>query len=336
MDAHTAVDQVVVIGTSTGGLHALTALLKHFPRDLPAAVFVTMHIGSNNSLLPLILAKNTSLKVAFAKPEERIKQGHVYVAPPDHHLLVERSAMVIVRGAKENYARPAIDPMFRSAAISYRHRAIGVILTGQLDDGITGLEAIKAYGGLALVQDPDTAEARSMPDSALRHVQVDACLPLPDLANVIVRTVKQWSAQAPAVVEPIRIEPMATENELVHNMSAGAAPALEAIGELSAMSCPECGGALWELGGAVPHFRCHTGHSYSAAVLATSQNKTLEEALWVAVRALHEKQILLQRLVTRSTGAGLDRAADGYETQRAGLEAHKTALRSLIADLGDD
>lgn len=334
MDTDTAVTQVVVVGTSTGGLHALSQLFKHFPADLPAAVFVTMHIGSNNSSLPLLLAKYTKLKVAFAKPDEPIKKGHVYVAPPDHHLLVERDAIGIVRTAKENYARPAIDPMFRSAAISFRHRVIGVILTGQLDDGIIGLEAIKAYGGVALVQDPDTAVARSMPDSALRHVAVDACLPLQDLADVIVRTVAQWTTQTSTPSDPGRIEPMATENDLVHDISAEGDQALEGVGELCGMSCPECGGALWQLGNAVPHFRCHTGHSYTAAVLAQSQDKTLEEAIWVAIRVLNEKQMLLDRLSQRSANTGLDGAAHEYHLQKAGLESHKTALRALVTDLG--
>jgi len=333
LDADTAVDQVIVIGASTGGLHALSDLLKHFPSDLSAAVFVTMHIGNNDSLLPFILAKHTPLKVAFARPQESIKKGHVYIAPPDHHLLVERHAIDIIRGAKENYARPAIDPMFRSAAASYGQRAIGVILTGQLDDGVIGLDTIKAHGGLALVQDPDTAEARSMPDSALRHVEVDACLPLSELADVIVRTVKQWAAEPPLATNVPRIEPTATENELAHDISAGGGQALDTIGVLSGMSCPECGGALWQLCGAVPHFRCHTGHSYTAAVLTHLQDKTLEEALWVAIRALHEKQILLERLMARRTEAGLEHAATEYKTQKDGLDTHKAALKELIADL---
>lgn len=331
MDAPTAVSHIVVIGTSTGGLNALRQVVEHFPSDLRAAVFVTMHIGNHNSSLPEILAKHTSLKVGFAKPYEQFKDGHIYIAPPDHHLLVEKSVIGVVRSAKENYCRPAIDPMFRSAAINYRHRVIGVILTGELDDGITGLEAVKAYGGVAFVQDPDTAEARSMPDSALRHIQVDVCLPLAELADTIVQTLEQWSMQTPSSSEPQRIEPFATENELVHDMESGGSKALDRIGELSGISCPECGGALWQLDSAVPHFRCHTGHSYTAAVLSKSQDKTLEEAIWVAIRALHEKQRLLGRLAAKRKDAGLEDAVNEYEIETAGLESHKTVLRALLA-----
>jgi two-component system chemotaxis response regulator CheB len=332
MDA-AAVDQIVVIGTSTGGLHALRQLIGEFPSDLQAAVFVTMHIGNNNSALAQILAKSSSLPVEFGKHDEQIKNGHIYVAPPDHHLLVERSVIQVVRSAKENYCRPAIDPMFRSAAISYQRNAIGVILTGQLDDGVTGLEAVKAYGGMALVQDPDTAEARSMPHSALRQVEVDACLPLHDLAEVIVQTVKAWAMEEFRPSELKRIEPMATENDLVHDMSAGGGRALDSIGDLSGMSCPECGGALWQLRSAVPRFRCHTGHSYNAGVLAKSQDKTIEEAIWIAIRALHEKQILIDRLAARGKSAQLNDQEKEYEMEKAELESHKTALRALLVNL---
>lgn len=155
---------------------------------MPAAVFVTMHIGAQPSLLPSLLANATTLKVSFAECGEQIQNGCVYVAPPDRHLLIKQGTIRLKRSAKENYSRPAIDPMFRSAAVSYGKKAIGVVLTGELDDGVVGLQAIKAYGGLAYVQDPKTADAPSMPMSAIDNVEVDVCLPLEALGKALVQT----------------------------------------------------------------------------------------------------------------------------------------------------
>lgn len=322
-----------MIGASKGGLHALRDLLGQLPSDLCAAVFVTMHIGNHDSALASILAKNTALKVSFAVHEEPIRNGHVYVAPPDRHLLVDRGSIRLSRSAKENHARPAIDPMFRSAAIAYKSRAVGIILTGQLDDGIVGLQAVKVYGGTALVQDPKTAEAPSMPENAIRYVDVDACLSLQELAVRLTKLTQDTLTADTASPEPICIEPFATENDLTYDMSAGSAKALDAIGTISGMSCPECGGALWELGYHPLRYRCHTGHSYTAAALIEAQNETIEGALWVSIRALHEKQLLLAQRALVSKNAGAHQVAEEYELANKELESHKDALRTLVRSL---
>lgn len=326
--------QVIVIGTSSGGLAALREFLAELPSDLTAAVFVTMHIGDQPSVLPNLLAQTSPLPVGFAVGEEPIQTGRVYIAPPDKHLLVRKGAIQVVRSAKENHSRPAIDPMFRSAAISYGSNAIGVLMTGELDDGVVGLQAIKAYGGLAFVQDPETAEAPSMPTSALRHVTVDGCLPLTDLGRRLVQIINQRIAGATAPSESKRIEPFATENDLAEDFSKGGSYALDEIGQVAAISCPECGGALWEIDASSPRFRCHTGHAYTAAALFHAQNETIEEALWVAIRALHEKQLLLGRLMQSSKDGGRLGALREYELAGEGLEGHKATLRALLTSLG--
>jgi two-component system chemotaxis response regulator CheB len=325
------VDQVIVIGASSGGLTALRELLGQFPGDLRAAVFITMHIGDQPSQMPSILAKIISLKISFALCGEKIQSGCVYVAPPDRHLLIKRGTIQLVRSAKENHTRPAIDPMFRSAAISYGNRTLGILLTGDLDDGVVGLQAIKAYGGITFVQDPKTAEAPSMPMNALRYVEVDVCLPLAELGKALVQTIQQRATDSPLAGDFRRVEPFATENDLTANFGSGGAYALDGIGEVSGMSCPECGGALWELSVTPPRFRCHTGHSFTCAALFQSQDETVEEALWVAIRALHEKQLLLGRLIRSSKDAGRDDASQEYELASEGLESHKATLRALVA-----
>lgn len=207
------------------------------------------------------------------------------------------------------------------------------MLTGDLDDGVVGLQAIKAYGGMAFVQDPKTAEAPSMPMSALRYVQVDVCLPLDELGEALGQTVQQRTTEAPWPWDSRRIEPYATENDLTEDLSSGGAYALDAIGKVSGMCCPECGGALWELGAEPPRFRCHTGHSYTAAVLFDGQDDTVEEALWVAIRALHEKQLLLGRLIQSSEESGRSDALQEYKVASEGLETHKDSLRALLRKL---
>lgn len=333
MQQDSSVDQIIVIGASSGGLEALRTLLEQLPADLDASVFITMHIGDQPSLLPRLLATATSLDVDFALSGEKIKSGRIYVAPPDRHLLIKRGTIRLVRSAKENHSRPAIDPMFRSAAISYGDRTIGVILTGELDDGVVGLQAIKAYGGMAFAQDPKTAEAPSMPASALRHVEVDVCLPLGELGNALGRTIQQRATEAPPARTFSRIEPYATEHDLTEDLSSGGAYALDAIGKVSGLSCPECGGSLWELGASPPRFRCHTGHGYTSPALLQAQSETIEEALWVAIRAMHEKQLLLGRQIQNGRDSGRTSAVQEYELVREGLESHKETLRVLVTKL---
>jgi two-component system chemotaxis response regulator CheB len=171
-------DRIIVMGASLGGVPALMQIASVLPDDLPAPVLIVLHVGQQPSILPSLLAANSRLPAAHARHGQEIRPGHLYVAPPDHHMLVVDGRIVLTRGAREHHTRPAIDPLFRSAALAFRQEAIGVVLTGQLDDGTAGLQAIKEHGGLAVVQDPEDAFASSMPLSALRYVEVDHCVPL--------------------------------------------------------------------------------------------------------------------------------------------------------------
>ena len=183
---------IIVIGASAGGIEALIELFSVLPQDLPAAVFVVCHLSpQSEGVLPAALSRNGNLRAVNATDREQIIPGRVYVAPPDHHLLVEPGFVRVTQGPKENRFRPAIDPLFRSAAYAYGPRVIGVVLTGALDDGTAGLWAIKERGGLAIVQDPDDALFPSMPLSALTNVQVDYRVPLSEIAPLLVRLVSE-------------------------------------------------------------------------------------------------------------------------------------------------
>jgi two-component system chemotaxis response regulator CheB len=184
--------RIIVIGASVGGVEALTRLVRDLPGNIPAAVFVTIHFPpTGTSALARILQRAGSLEPAHAADYLAIEEGHIYVAPPDHHLLVFRDQMGLNRGPRENGNRPAVDPMFRSAALAYGPRVIGVVLSGNLDDGTSGLLAIKRRGGIAVAQDPDDAMFSSMPQSAIDHVDVDYVVKLDRLPAVLENLAKR-------------------------------------------------------------------------------------------------------------------------------------------------
>jgi two-component system chemotaxis response regulator CheB len=321
--------RIVVIGTSAGGADALQRLFKRLPADFPAAVLVVMHIGSHYSILPKILERHSRMPVRHAVDGEPVRPGVVLVAPPDHHLLLEDGMTRLSKGAKENFSRPAVDPLFRSTALYYQQNAIGVVLTGLLDDGTIGLQAIKTYGGLALVQDPEDADEPSMPRSALQHVDIDACLPLEALADRLCALV---AASPPEQTMPSPFS-KAVETQARFDLRQKTDIAeLEKIAVPSGFSCPECQGSLWEIKDTHPvHYRCHTGHSYTTQGLLNMQGVTIEEAVWTAIRALHEKQMLLRRLARNANRAAPKSAAEEHMATAAMLERHSETLRRMIA-----
>jgi two-component system chemotaxis response regulator CheB len=318
---------LIVIGTSTGGLDALKQILSRLPATFPAAVLVVMHVGPYKSTLPKLLQLQSTLSVRHAIDGESINASEVLIAPPDRHLFVEGNIVRLSAGPKENFSRPAIDPLFRSAAIAHRERVIGVVLTGNLDDGTVGLQAIKTYGGAAIVQDPAEAVASSMPRSAVEHVRIDFCLPLAGIAEKLVElTSRQMS--------PVEGSPTAgmarTENSYATEDIPGIEE-LQQIGKTSEFSCPECSGALWEIGTARPmRFRCHTGHAYTATTLAAGQSRCIEEAIWSAVRALHERESLFKR--TAKIAAETDRLGAAAEHLSSAEQAahHAKVLREML------
>ena len=186
MSAH----RMIVIGASAGGIEALQQLVSGLPRDLGAAVLVVVHTSAQNGYLADVLARQTPLNTVKARHDMPISSGRMYIAPPDHHLTVEDSRVVLTRGPKVNRHRPAIDPLFESAAQAYRRGVIGVVLTGYLDDGSAGLAAVKSSGGIAVVQDPADAVVPNMPRNALMHVNVDFCLPLSQIAPLRIELVE--------------------------------------------------------------------------------------------------------------------------------------------------
>jgi two-component system chemotaxis response regulator CheB len=305
--------RVIVIGTSAGGVQALKTVVGGLPPDLQAAVLIVIHLApSSPGYMPEILTNAGALPCTHPREGEKIQIGRVYVAPPDQHLLVREPGVVrLSHGPKENCSRPAIDPLFRSAAIAFGNEVIGVILTGHLDDGASGLLAVHHCGGTTVVQDPADAEAPSMPRNAIKHLNVDHCVPLALLAPLLVRLTK-----APIVTKPTAMpDRLKIETEIA--MGEGSiARAVHQIGDPSGFTCPECHGALLRLrDDELMRFRCHTGHAYTAEALLASLEETSEDAIWSGVRALQERAMLLEHLSAHARQEGRDAIADELARQ---------------------
>ena len=318
---------VVVVGASAGGVEALIQLVGKLPADWPASLFVVLHLPAGaTSVLPQILHRHGALRAAHARDREPIEHDRIYVAPPDRHLLVDRHHVRLVHGPKENGHRPAVDPLFRSAARAYGRRVIGVVLSGMLDDGTAGLQAIKARGGLALVQDPADALFPGMPDSALENVAVDHYAAAADLAALLAELVRE-PVEDNRVAEDDKLN---LETELVE-MDLDAIERTQRPGQPSVFTCPECQGTLWEMrDGELVRFRCRVGHAFSAESLFAGQSERLEMALWTALRALEEKVTLAQRMAARAQERGHHRAAALFVERETEAQHQAAIIRDVL------
>jgi two-component system chemotaxis response regulator CheB len=329
--------KLVVIGGSAGAINAVKLILPTLPHDFPAAILIVIHTGSQKSVLPEILGRCSNMPVRHATDGEPIVPGRVLVAPPDEHLVVARHGgrayVRLVRGPKENHSRPAIDPLFRSAATAFGPNTIGVVLTGYLNDGTVGLQAVKVCGGIALVQNPAEAEAPDMPASALKYVDADGVLGLSEIGPALLELVKAGVQQsAGSRQDGVSNKPNWIDIENRISAMDSDMDDLEQIGKLSALTCPECNGALWEMKARGPvRYRCHTGHAFTAKVLESLQSAAVEDAIWGAMRALHEQERLFSKMAEKEHESGHPGGGAEYRAMAAQARAHSTALRELIA-----
>lgn len=328
------VTRVVAIGASAGGVEAVSKVVAGLPAAFPAAVLVTLHMAPDTtSVLPQILDRASVLRAARVMDGEALAQGRIYVASPDRHLVVADGEVWNQRGPREHHSRPAVDPMLRSVAEAYGRAAIGVVLTGALDDGTAGLLAIKRAGGLTIAQDPATALHRSMPASAIAHVDVDAVLALADIAPFLVSVV----GPPDRPTEGAAVD--ADDRHAAHPPALHPAPPIGA--SPSAYSCPDCGGVLWEIDESdFVRYRCRVGHAYTSDTLHRSQGESVEEALWSALRALEERAALSRRMAQQARDRGhlhtagrFDETAD--EAERNARLVNGLLVQGPVVDDGD-
>ena len=316
---------LVVIGASAGGVEALVEVVGRLPPDFSGSVFVVVHFpGGVTSSLPQILSRAGPLPARHAEHGETIEEGLIYVAPPDSHLTIEGTQLRLSRGPKENGSRPAIDPLFRTAARSYGSRVVGVVLSGNLNDGTAGLIRIKRMGGTAIVQSLETSLYAGMPRSAMEHVEVDYALAPEDMAACIA----ELAHQRIDVPEVSMLDPIAStgEQDEVAIYDRQTQPGIP-----STMSCPECHGVLWEIReGELVRFRCRVGHAYNDEALLVHQAENLEAALWTALRALEEHTALARRLAVRAQTRGHNQSASTFTEQAMDAEHHASVIRNVL------
>jgi two-component system chemotaxis response regulator CheB len=315
---------IIVVGASAGGIEALTSLVRHLPADLGASMFVVVHMSRDQkSVLPRILSSAGKLPAKHARDAEPIVSDRIYVAKPDHHLLLNETHVRVMRGPRENGHRPAIDPLFRTAAHAFGPRVIGIILSGALDDGTAGLVAIKSRGGLTVVQDPNEAIVEMMPRSALENVEIDHCLPISEMAALLPELVREQAPKAPARSALLEVEAALQLN--------GSTNGKLKVGEPSGLACPSCGGVLNEVHeGDLLRFRCRVGHAYAPETLYEEQSLALESALWAALRALEEQAALGRRLASRARDLGQVKSATRFDERAESAEHQAQVVRQTL------
>lgn len=309
---------LIVIGASAGGVAALRSLVAGLDPELAAPILMVLHIGARFSHLPELLNATAGIRAKHAEDHEPIRPGQIYIAPPDHHMIVDDGCVRLTRGPKENWARPAIDPLFRSAAQAYGSAAIAVILTGQLNDGTMGLREIKRHGGVTVVQDPNDAEYPEMPASAAAHVKVDHCLRLADIAGLLNHLVAEGQSAAATTTSRILEEGRAMNDE-------------EELERPIAVTCPDCGGALRrDETGTMTEYRCHIQHVYTAEVLAEAQFDQMERLLRAAERSVNERAELCRQMAARAKTSGSNDNENLWRTAVVEAIDRAHALRDLI------
>ncbi len=321
---------VIVVGASAGGLNALSEFVGQLNTGMDAAVFIVMHLSrtSISDFLFHQLGPLTNLKCEIATEGASIKKDHIYIAAPNLHLLVKKDKIILGRGPEENRWRPSIDVLFRSAAAAYSTRAIGVVLTGLLDDGTTGMLAIKRSGGTCIVQDPNEAEYPDMPLAVLNNMEVDYSIRLADMGEVI-ESITQTNPEEKPAPEDVIIESEIAERVVVDYDN------VKQLGERSIYGCPDCGGGLWDItkkggGGKVVRYRCHIGHSYSEKDLVIKQGEIFESTLWVALRIMEERRNLLMKMQDDHSKRGLAIISKNYKEKADEIQGHVDKMKEVL------
>jgi len=324
--------RIIVIGASAGGFKAVSELLSVTPANLNTAVLVVIHLAqaSQAQVIQHYFEKNTTYKCIIPANNENITSGNVYFAPPDYHMLVKEDKIKLIKGPHENRWRPSVDVLFRSAAAQYNSKVIGIILSGMLDDGTSGMFAIKRCGGICMVQEPADAEYPDMPMNVLNNMEVDYRVPVEEMGYILDDVFSKPEPKPVEVPPEIKLETEITER-IVSDINE-----LTQLGTHSRYTCPDCGGGLYQVNNEpLLRYRCHTGHVYTADTLLQRQNEELEQSVWVSIRMLEERRNLLLQMAAKSTGK-----ADSYKQaqhDRANeINLHIDRLKGLLMSLSNN
>lgn len=318
--------RIVAIGGSARAIKAMREIFDSIPENTDAAILIVVHVAFDSpSFLDSVVDKVTGLKVVKAENKMPIQAGMIYVASPNKHLFARDGHVYLTNGPRENLFRPSIDVLFRSVGVAYGNRAIGVLLSGLLNGGATGLEAIQKCGGITMVQNPETAMYGDMPSFAQQTLDIDHVLELEDISAKLQNLI---NSPSPELVEAP--QHLVRENEIVNTIGSSI-PLENDLGHQVPISCPSCSGPLWEMEhSGVKRYRCHVGHSFTESALLEGQNEALEETLWVSLRTFEEKKMLLQRLVDRFTEKDKKTMVRSYKNKISEVSKHIKQLRTIL------
>ena len=324
---------IIVIGASAGGITAVNKAIAQLEPTMDLAVIVVIHVSkkSNSQNIANTFQRNSALTAKVAEHGMPLKKGHLYVAPPEHQLMVKDNKLILTAGPHENKYRPSIDVLFRSAAVHYRNRTIGIILSGLFEDGTAGMYAIKRCGGICIVQDPKEAEYSDMPRSVLNKIDVDYNLSLQQIPLKIEKIINHPLPHEIPVPRELRIEAELTERMMTDINE------IKKIAEPSDFTCPDCGGGLWAIKNDPVHrYRCHTGHVFTEQKLHDLQDENIQESLWVSIRMLEEKENLLLLLAKREDESSEPKLSNFHQERLANTRKHIDRLRSFLSYLNED
>lgn len=315
----------IVVGGSYGSLQPLLQILSSLPPTLHAAVFVVQHRAPSARDVASMLQSKCALPVRLASDGLPVEDGVVYLGPADQHLLLQDGVMRVVRGPRENLARPSIDVLFRSAAVEFGPRTIGVILSGGMDDGVSGLSAILRCGGMAIVQTPTDALDDELPRAAL-VVAPRTALPVAEIAHSVVRLSNEFAPPPSPIPSDLVLEARAAALTMIDPAQ------LQRVSEPAHLTCPECDGPLSCIHGAqLDEYRCDVGHAFSTETLSTAQSASLERALWVAFRTLLERARLLEQMAKNAEQSGMPSSASSYRKRMTELKEHSRAVLAALS-----
>jgi len=329
-NSHREPKYIVVVGASAGGLNAIAELVSQLTPEMDVAVLVVLHLSRKgiSNFLAHKVQQHTGFHCVIASDGGVIQRGHIYIASPNYHLLVKNGRTMIGHGPEENRWRPSIDVLFRSAAVHYGVRTIGIILTGLLDDGASGMQAIRKSGGICIVQDPNEAEYPDMPLAVLNSMEVDHCISLAEIGPIISEISSRDIPHHVQIPEDLR-----SEAEIAEKASIGI-DIVSQLGDKSIYTCPDCGGGLWKLSNEkMDRYRCHIGHSYSERDLVIKQAEHLESTLWVALRIMEERRNLLKKMEEDTRRKGFMRIASDHGDRGEELQSHINKLKGMLFDL---
>lgn len=321
---------IIVVGASAGGVSALKDFVRHLPKDFKASVFIVLHIPAySETRLPWILNQAGPLEAIAPVDGAPIEPGKIYIAPNDHHLLLEDNKVIVRRGPKENKFRPSIDALFRSAAYVYKERVIGIILSGMLNDGASGLWTIKQQGGIAIVQKPEDAEQPQLPVNVLEHVEADYLIAAADMGPLIAGLVKEPPVKRNMFNEE-ELKRLETEVVIATRDNAFEMGIMN-MGEFTPFTCPECHGALVRLvEGNILRYRCHTGHAYTSNSLLAEVTESIESMLWQSMRGMEEANMLLKNIADHFESIKDDQSAALFRKKAKGVAVRARAIHDAV------